>query len=191
MPATLSTPGRTNEPARIYRSSFVMTSRELMAAAAAKEHFRYSRTTGIVIPIIALPVVFICICGLIILFRMPENEFTPMFLAMYALGLLLALILLFRKPLFVLLNRTRRELRQTIGQEFVIDVSTNGIASPSLGTPNTFPWRAFKNSGCTKKGLILNLEKNLFLWVPANSFASAEDWQTVQELAKAKLPKRQ
>ena len=39
---------------------------------------------GSVIAILAAPMAFICLCGLVILCRADHNEFTPMFLAMYA-----------------------------------------------------------------------------------------------------------
>lgn len=190
MPATLSTPHRVNEPARLLRSEYTMTSRELMAAAAARERFRYSRMVSAVIAILAAPMAFICLCGVVILCRADHNEFTPMFLAMYALGLLVSLVLLLRRPLFVLLNLCRRELRQTRGQTVVVELSTNGVASASLGTDATLPWRAFHHSGCTRRGLILNLQKNLFLWVPASSLPSPQDWETVRDMARTRLPRR-
>ena len=143
-----------------------------------------------IIAILAAPMAFICLCGLVILCRADHNEFTPMFLAMYALGLLVSLVLLLRRPLFVLLNLCRRELRQTRGQTVVVELSTNGVASASLGTDATLPWRAFHHSGCTRRGLILNLQKNLFLWVPASSLPSPQDWETVRDMARTRLPRR-
>ena len=104
--------------------------------------------------------------------------------------LLVSLVLLLRRPLFVLLNLCRRELRQTRGQTVVVELSTNGVASASLGTDATLPWRAFHHSGCTRRGLILNLQKNLFLWVPASSLPSPQDWETVRDMARTRLPRR-
>ena len=187
MPVVIGTPQeRAEQEVRVFHSSYIMTKKELRRAAAAREKYRFSLTAKLAMKIIGAPLALVCVCALIIL-RQSTHEFAGMFMSMYALFLIVALVLLFHKTLFVFFQGFRRDLKKIIGQTIESDVTVNGVRSDFFGSSATLPWKGFRKSGMTKHGLLLTLESGVFLWLPITSFATPEDWENVREMARQRM----